>query len=132
VRRNANFPGAFNANMHVQMSAQKYSCFYFSEIDVYDAHPASCEMGVRVVTIRQGGDGRIDAVRAVCARMDGRGADGEVVWSRVLLWLSFSISDTVEVCNQSTEKGNELHGFLIGETGQRVTIALEQSRAGVG
>jgi len=50
--------------------------------------------------------------------------------SRNVDW-SLCICDTVEVCDQPGEQGNELVGLLICEATQCVTIALEQRRAGV-
>ena len=50
--------------------------------------------------------------------------------SRSVRWL-LCICDTVEVCDQPGEQGNELGGFLIREAVQYVAVALEQRRAGI-
>jgi hypothetical protein len=82
LRQTVEFARAFSAMTHVKALRKKYSTFFFSEIMVVSAHPASPKRGVS----RSSRAWRRDAVGAsgcgVIYHADERsGAHGEIVWS---------------------------------------------------
>jgi hypothetical protein len=71
-RQKTIFGCAFNPITHVQPLREKYFYFFFSENMDISAHPASSKRGVRVVTIRRGGEwwpcGVASALSKECGR----------------------------------------------------------------